>query len=100
MRTTTSPTVTTPERPTDDGARRILIADHTGHTTVAYNVLDTTAEGQAAVAAAAALLAEPRAAGCLGSRTEGVGAGAHVIDRRPFDPAVEEYAIVAPLVGG
>ncbi len=80
---------------------RIIIANATGHTEHAYDVADTTEAGQAAVAEAQRLISDARAAGCLVARKDTTGATrGHVIDRLPFDPTVEEYQIVAPLVGG
>jgi len=83
---------------------RIIIANAAGHTEHAYDVADTTEAGQAAVVEAQRLISDARAAGCLVARQDTTGAtgadGGHVIDRLPFDPTVEEYQIVAPLVGG
>jgi len=80
---------------------RIIIANATGHTEHAYDVADTTEAGQAAVAEAQRLISDARAAGCLVARQDTTSAiGGHVIDRLPFDPTVQEYQIVAPLVGG
>ncbi len=80
---------------------RIIIANATGHTEHAYDVADTTEAGQAAVAEAQRLIDDARAAGCLVARRDTTSVtGGHVIDRLPFDPTVEEYQIVAPLVGG
>ncbi len=43
------------------------------------------------------ILAEARANGCLVSKKVG---SEHVLDDAPFDPAVEEYQIIAPIAGG
>jgi len=80
---------------------RIIIANATGHTEHAYDVADTTEAGQAAVAEAQRLISDARAAGCLVARRDTTSANeGYVIDRLPFDPTVEKYQIVAPLVGG
>ena len=75
---------------------RIIIANRHGHHVVEWSTTDTD-EARATVAEAERILREARAAGCaISKKVDGV----HVLDRGAFDPAVEEYQIIAPIAGG
>ena len=75
---------------------RIIVANRRGHQVVEWNTTDTE-EARATVAEAERILREARAAGCaISKKVDGV----HVLDRGAFDPAAEEYQIVAPIAGG
>ena len=75
---------------------RIIVANRHGHQLIEWNTTDTD-EARRAVAVAERIIEEARANGCAISRKVD---GVHVIDRAPFDPAAEEYQIVAPIAGG
>ncbi len=75
---------------------RIIIANRHGHQVVEWSTTDTD-EARATIAEAERILGEARAAGCTVSKKVG---GVHVLDRGPFDPAAEEYQVVAPIAGG
>jgi len=75
---------------------RIIVANRHGHQLIEWNTTDTD-EARRAVADAERIIEEARANGCAISRKVD---GVHVIDRAPFDPAAEEYQIVAPIAGG
>lgn len=75
---------------------RIIVANRHGHQLVEWNTTDTT-EAKRAVADAERIIEEARASGCAISKKVN---GVHVIDRTPFDPATDEYQIVAPIAGG
>jgi hypothetical protein len=75
---------------------RIIVANRRGHQVVEWTTTDTE-EARLQIAEAERILREARQNGCLVSRKEG---DQHVFDRRPFDPQVEEYQIVAPIAGG
>ena len=75
---------------------RIIVANRRGHQVVEWETTDTE-EARAAIAEAERILSEARAAGCaISKKVDGV----HVLDRGGFDPAVEEYQIIAPIAGG
>lgn len=76
---------------------RIIVANRRGHQVVEWDPAIDTAEARAGIAEAERILEEARANGCLISKKVG---GQHVMDDQPFDPAVEEYQIVAPIAGG
>jgi hypothetical protein len=76
---------------------RIILANHLGDVHFDWDPDSTSEEGRAAVKTAERILAEARANGCAVSKKL---AGSHVLDREPFDPRVEEYQILAPIVGG
>jgi hypothetical protein len=75
---------------------RILVANRRGHQVIEWENTDTV-EARRQVQEAERILAEARARGCAVSRKAG---GQHVLDEGPFDPAAEEYQIIAPIVGG
>ncbi len=76
---------------------RIIVANRHGHQLVEWTTTTDTDEARRAVADAERILEEARANGCaISKKVDGV----HVIDRTPFDPAAEEYQIVAPIAGG
>ena len=75
---------------------RIIVANRHGHQLVEWTTTDTE-EARSAVADAERILEEARANGCAVSKKVD---GVHVIDRAPFDPAAEEYQIIAPIAGG
>jgi hypothetical protein len=75
---------------------RIIVANRHGHQVVEWETTDTD-EARATIAEAERIMREARAAGCaISKKVDGV----HVLDRGVFDPAVEEYQIVAPIAGG
>jgi hypothetical protein len=75
---------------------RIIVANRHGHQLVEWTTTETE-EARRAVADAERIIAEARASGCaIAKKVNGV----HVLDRTPFDPAAEEYQIVAPIAGG
>lgn len=75
---------------------RIIVANRRGHQVVEWSDTDTE-EARAAIAEAERILREARASGCaISKKVDGV----HVLDRDEFDPAVEEYQIIAPIAGG
>lgn len=76
---------------------RIIVANRRGHQVVEWDPATDTPEARERVAEAERILDEARANGCLISKKVG---GQHVMDDQPFDPAVEEYQIVAPIAGG
>jgi hypothetical protein len=75
---------------------RIIIANRHGHQVVEWSTTDTE-EARETVAEAERIIREARAAGCAVSKKVG---GVHVLDRGPFDPAAEEYQVIAPIAGG
>ncbi len=75
---------------------RIIVANRHGHQVVEWSTTDTD-EARATLAEAERILAEARAAGCAVSKKVD---GVHVLDRGAFDPAAEEYQIIAPIAGG
>jgi len=75
---------------------RIIVANRRGHQVVEWETTDTD-EARQQIAAAERILQEARDRGCLVSKKVG---GQHVVDDGPFDPAVEEYQIIAPIEGG
>ena len=75
---------------------RIIVANRFGHQVIEWETTDTE-EARQTIAAAERILREARERGCLVSRKEGAQ---HVLDKRPFDPQVEEYQIIAPIAGG
>ena len=76
---------------------RIIVANRRGHQVVEWDVDTDTEEARQQIAAAERILQEARDRGCLVSKKVG---GQHVVDDGPFDPAVEEYQIIAPIAGG
>ncbi len=75
---------------------RIIVANRRGHQVVEWETTDTD-EARDQIAAAERILREAREQGCVVSKKVD---GQHVIDTAPFDPAVEEYQIIAPIAGG
>jgi hypothetical protein len=75
---------------------RIIVANRRGHQVVTWDTTDTD-EARRAIVEAERILDEARAAGCAVSKKVN---GVHVLDREPFDPAAEEYQIIAPIAGG
>jgi hypothetical protein len=77
---------------------RIIVANRHGHQVVEWNNTGTdTEEARATIAQAEQILREARAAGCaISKKVDGV----HVLDRGEFDPAAEEYQVIAPIAGG
>lgn len=75
---------------------RIIVANRRGHQVVEWTTTDT-AEARDTIAEAERIIREARAAGCAISKKVD---GTHVIDHAPFDPAAEEYQIIAPIAGG
>ena len=75
---------------------RIIVANRRGHQVVEWETTDTE-EARASIAEAERILREARDKGCVVSRKVG---DHHVLDNKPFDPAVEEYQIIAPIAGG
>ena len=75
---------------------RIIVANRRGHQVVEWETTDTE-EARQQIAAAERILQEARERGCLISKKVG---SQHVVDDAPFDPAVEEYQIIAPIAGG
>lgn len=75
---------------------RIIVANRRGHQVVAWETTDTE-EARQSIAEAERIIKEARASGCAVSKKVN---GMHVIDREPFDPATEEYQIIAPIAGG
>ena len=76
---------------------RIIVANRRGHQVVEWSTRTDTEEAREAIAEAERILREARAAGCaISKKVDGV----HVLDRGAFDPAAEEYQIVAPIAGG
>lgn len=75
---------------------RIIVANRRGDQVMEWTETDTE-EARAQVAAAEALLREAREAGCMVSKKVN---GQHILDREPFNPNVEEYQIISPIVGG
>ena len=75
---------------------RIIIANRHGHQVVEWSTTDTD-EARETIAEAERIIREARAAGCAISKKVD---GAHVLDRGPFDPAAEEYQVIAPIAGG
>lgn len=75
---------------------RIIVANRYGHQTVEWDTTDTE-DAQRTIEEAERIIDEARGRGCAISRKVG---DQHVLDERPFDPTVEEYQIIAPIVGG
>lgn len=75
---------------------RIIVANRRGHQVIEWETTDTE-EARQQIAEAERILREARARGCAVSKKVD---GRHVIDHDPFDPAVEEYQIIAPIAGG
>jgi len=76
---------------------RIIVANRHGHQVVEYDPMTDTEEARRSVEEAERILREAREQGCRVSKKVG---GVHVLDDAPFDPTVEEYQVIAPLVGG
>ena len=75
---------------------RIIVANRHGHQVVEWSTTDT-AEARETIVEAERILSEARAAGCaIAKKVDGV----HVLDKGAFDPAAEEYQIIAPIAGG
>ena len=75
---------------------RIIVANRHGHQVVEWSTTDTE-EARESIAEAERIIREARAAGCAVSKKVD---GVHVLDRGPFDPAAEEYQVIAPIAGG
>ena len=75
---------------------RLIVANRRGHQVLEWPDTDTE-EAHQQIALVEHLIAEARAHGALVSKKID---GQHVLDRALFDPQVEEYQIVAPIVGG
>jgi len=76
---------------------RIIVANRRGHQIVEWDTETDTEEARAAIAEAERVLKEAREAGCaISKKVDGV----HVLDHGAFDPAAEEYQIIAPIAGG
>jgi hypothetical protein len=75
---------------------RIIVANRRGHQVVDWSTTDTE-EARDTIREAERILEEARAAGCAISKKVG---GVHVLDHGRFDPAAEEYQIIAPIAGG
>ena len=75
---------------------RLIVANRHGHQVLEWPDTETE-EARQQIALAECIIQEARAHGALVSKKV---AGQHVLDRAPFDPQVEEYQIVAPIVGG
>ncbi len=75
---------------------RIIVANRRGHQVVDWSTTDTD-EARRTIQDAERILEEARAAGCAVSKKVD---GVHVLDRGPFDPAAEEYQVIAPIAGG
>ena len=75
---------------------RIIVANRHGHQVVEWST-SATDEARQTIAEAERILREARAAGCAVSKKVD---GVHVLDRGAFDPAAEEYQVIAPIAGG
>jgi hypothetical protein len=75
---------------------RILVANRRGHQVIEWENTNTE-EARRQIQEAECILLEARERGCAVSRKSG---GQHVLDDGPFDPAAEEYQIIAPIAGG
>jgi hypothetical protein len=83
-------------RGTEANVGRIIVANRRGHQVVEWSTSDTE-EARAAIAEAERILREARTAGCaISKKVDDV----HILDREAFDPAAEEYQILAPIAGG
>ena len=77
---------------------RLIIANRRGHQVVEWDPASVdTEDGRAAVEEAERIIRDARERGCRVSRRVG---GQHELYDGPFDPAVEEYQIIAPIAGG
>ncbi len=76
---------------------RIIVANRRGHQVVEWDPATDTDEARLGVAEAERIIREAREKGCAVSRKIGKE---HVLDDGPFDPATEEYQIIAPIAGG
>ena len=75
---------------------RIIVANRRGHQVVDWSTTDTE-EARETIREAERILDEARAAGCaISKKVDGV----HVLDHGTFDPAAEEYQVIAPIAGG
>ena len=75
---------------------RIIVANRRGHQVVDWSTTDTE-EARDTIREAERILDEARASGCaISKKVDGV----HVLDHGKFDPAAEEYQIIAPIAGG
>lgn len=75
---------------------RIIVANRRGHQVVDWSTTDTE-EARETIREAERILEEARTAGCaISKKVDGV----HVLDHGRFDPAAEEYQIIAPIAGG
>ena len=75
---------------------RIIVANRRGHQVLEWEDTDTEAAREQ-IAEAERIIREARQRGCAVSKKVD---GRHVLDTAPFDPAVEEYQIIAPIAGG
>ena len=76
---------------------RLIIPNRRGHQVIEWDPATDTDEARATIAEVERILREARQQGCRVSRKVG---SQHVLDDGPFDPNVEEYQIIAPIVGG
>ncbi len=76
---------------------RIIVANRRGHQVVEWDADTDTEEAHESILEAERILREAREKGCAVSRKVGTR---HVLDDGPFDPAAEEYQIIAPIAGG
>ncbi|MEJ7761272.1 MAG: hypothetical protein WKF80_00600 [Thermomicrobiales bacterium] len=75
---------------------RVVVVNRQGHQVVDRDTTDTE-QARAGIAEAERIVREARVAGCaISKRVDGI----HVPDESPFDPAAEEYQIIAPIAGG
>ena len=76
---------------------RLIIANRRGHQVLEWDAAVDTEEVRAAIAEAERIIEDARRRGCAVSRKVD---GKHVLDQGRFDPAAEEYQIIAPIAGG
>lgn len=76
---------------------RLIIANRRGHQVLEWDAAVDTEETREAIAEAERIIKDARQRGCAVSRKV---EGNHVLDRGRFDPAAEEYQIIAPIAGG
>ena len=76
---------------------RLIIANRRGHQVLEWDSEVDTEETREAIAEAERIIKDARQRGCAISRKV---EGKHVLDQGKFDPAAEEYQIIAPIAGG
>ncbi|HVB63231.1 MAG TPA: hypothetical protein VNE17_00780 [Nitrolancea sp.] len=76
---------------------RLIIANRRGHQVLEWDPSVDTDETREAIAEAERIINDARLRGCAVSRKV---EGQHVLDTGRFDPAAEEYQIIAPIAGG